>query len=642
VRRLGLVLLAAAVAIGLASATAVAHWAASGSATGSGHASTLRPPTDVAAVAGGDEVAVTWTASSTASAVAPDGYRVYRVAAGGARTVACAAATGTSCLDAGVPEGTYRYAVQAVFRSWTAEATSAPVTVEVADTVAPATSDDTASTGSAWRSEAATVTLTAVDTGGSGVAATYYTTDGSLPTTASAVYDPATRIVLSAQGTYTVRYFSVDGAGNAEAVRTASTQIRIDRTRPATTDDAVSAWTNGSRTVTLTAVDTGGSGVAATYYTTDGSAPTTASALYDPAAKIVLSAEGVHTVRYFSVDAAGNAEPVRTAAEVRIDRTAPATSDDTASIGSGWRSQPATVTLTPSDGGGSGVDRTHYTTDGSTPTTASPVYSAASKIVLSADGVHTVRYFTVDAAGNAEPVRTAATQIRIDRTAPVTTDDAVSTWTNGSRTVTLTASDGSGSGVDKTVYTTDGSVPTNSSQKYNPATKIVLSAEGTYTIRYFSIDAAGNAESVKTAANQVRIDKTAPAAALNLAFPLTTPAYTSQTWKTGSQAACGLSGNTMGFCGTASDSGGSGVAKVEVQVRRSSNSTCWTGSGATWNATCGWQTATGTAAWTQLFEASSFPVARNATEAFTVSARATDAAGNVTAPVASRGFSFSG
>src|SRR4029079_8181990 len=55
---------------------------------------------------------------------------------------------------------------------------------------------------------------------------------------------------------------------------------------------------------------------------------------------------------------------------VTPDTTAPATTDDTGTIGFAWRNAPVTVTLSPSDGG-AGVAATYYTTDGSTPTTSS-------------------------------------------------------------------------------------------------------------------------------------------------------------------------------------------------------------------------------------------------------------------------------
>jgi hypothetical protein len=96
------------------------------------------------------------------------------------------------------------------------------------------------------------------------------------------------------------------------------------------------------------------------------------------------------------------------------DSAAPATSDNTASIGSAWQSTNQTVTLTPSDTG-SGIAATYYTTDGSTPTTSS---QQGTSIILSSEGVHTIKYFSVDNLGQAEPVQTASTQIRIDKNPP--------------------------------------------------------------------------------------------------------------------------------------------------------------------------------------------------------------------------------
>ncbi len=278
------------------------------------------------------------------------------------------------------------------------------------DSTAPTTTDDSATIGNAWRTTAATVHLTPADTGGAGVAQTYYTTNGTDPTTASAT---GTSIDLTTDGVYTIKYFSVDAVGNAEPVTTAGTQIRIDTAVPVTTDNTGSFvnWTNQNATVTLTPTDAGQ--VAATYYTTNGSTPTTAS---PQGTSISLTAAGTYTVKYFSVDAAGNAEAVQTAATpIRIDKTAPTTTDNTASIGNAWKLTTQTVTLTPSDTGGSGVQTTYYTTNGSTPTTAS---AQGTSVVLSDPGTYSIKYFSADAAGNTETVKTAGTQIRIDTSVP--------------------------------------------------------------------------------------------------------------------------------------------------------------------------------------------------------------------------------
>ena len=97
------------------------------------------------------------------------------------------------------------------------------------DVSAPSTTDDTSTIGSSWKTAPVTVTLTPTDAR-SGVATTYYTTDGSVPTATS---PEGTSIVLTDDGEYTIRYFSVDNVGNVEPVRTAFATIRIDKTDPA-------------------------------------------------------------------------------------------------------------------------------------------------------------------------------------------------------------------------------------------------------------------------------------------------------------------------------------------------------------------------------------------------------------------------
>jgi hypothetical protein len=293
---------------------------------------------------------------------------------------------------------------------------SSPARQFSVDATAPSTTDDTAAIGSAWRNAAATVTLSPTDSGGAGVGATYYTIDGSTPTPSSS---QGTSILLDQDGVYTIRYFSVDAVGNAEAVKTAGTQIRIDTGVPVTSDNTASignGWKTTDQTVTLTPNDGGGSGVVATYSTTNGSTPTTASA---QGTSVVLNASGTYTIRYFSVDAAGNAEAVKTAGtQIRIDKNAPVTTDNTATVGAGPHQTAQTVTLSPTDSGGSGVAATYYTTNGSTPTTAS---AQGTSIPLTSDGTYTIKYFSVDTAGNAEAVKTAGTVITINTSGPTNT-----------------------------------------------------------------------------------------------------------------------------------------------------------------------------------------------------------------------------
>ena len=98
------------------------------------------------------------------------------------------------------------------------------------------------------------------------------------------------------------------------------------------------------------------------------------------------------------------------------------------------------------------------------------------------------------------------TQFDIDTTPPTTSDNSDGTWHNTTQTITLTCSDAL-PGCANTYYTTNGDTPTTSSSQ---GTSVVLSADGTYTLKYFSVDNAGNTESVKTVVDAVKIDKSAP------------------------------------------------------------------------------------------------------------------------------------
>ncbi|MCC6302293.1 MAG: chitobiase/beta-hexosaminidase C-terminal domain-containing protein [Gammaproteobacteria bacterium] len=140
------------------------------------------------------------------------------------------------------------------------------------------------------------------DDGGSGCATTYYTTDGSEPTTASTVYTD--RIPLNAA--LVLRFFSVDNAGNAGAVRTETYSVELapplTRASPTT-----GVFDSNTLEITLSCDDGAGTGCAATYYTLDGSQPSTASRRYTGP----ITINDTTVLKFFSVDAAGNAEGVK-------------------------------------------------------------------------------------------------------------------------------------------------------------------------------------------------------------------------------------------------------------------------------------------------------------------------------------------
>ncbi|MGQ9586961.1 MAG: OmpL47-type beta-barrel domain-containing protein [Thermoplasmata archaeon] len=252
-------------------------------------------------------------------------------------------------------------------------------------------------------------------------------------------------------------------------------------------------WFLSNVTVTLTA--TGGQGgIDYTMYRVDGGMWTTY------AGPFAISGEGVHTLEFYSVDNAGNEEPVQSA-EVKIDLRAPVTSASLSGTGSGeWWSSDVTVTLTADDGAGSGVDITVYIVDGGYEQTYS------SPFVVSGEGSHVVEFLSKDVAGRNETL--ASISFSIETVAPTTTcalDGTMGSdgWYVSSVTVTLTATDDpGGSGVAQTMYR----IGTGAWQTYTAPFSV--SAQGTYNVSYYSVDHAGNVEATKYV--EFKVDATAP------------------------------------------------------------------------------------------------------------------------------------
>ena len=410
------------------------------------------------------------------------------------------------------------------------------------------TAPNTAATApSGWSASNATVELAPFDAL-SGVKTTRYRVDGG----ASA---PGTHVALSGDGVHTVEFWSVDAAGNAETPK--SVEVKIDGTAPGISHQLgapanANGWHNADVTITYACSDAT-SGVA--------------SCGPDRAGANAVAGEGKdQDITGEAVDNAGNAAFDH--ALISLDKTAPTidAAADRAPNGAHWYDADVTVTFscgdtlsgvdhcpaprvlhegenqsvaaTVADAAGNGasaslfdidVDETAPSLSGAATTapnaagwysddvtvhwTAGDALSGLSgpapeDSVVTGEGSNLSAGAAVtDHAGNAT-TRTVD-GIKIDRTAPVTTAhvaDALETgWYAGDVDVTLTALDAL-SDVRDTYYSVDG----GDAEAYTG--KFAFGAKGVHTIRFWSVDNAGNVESHGDAGHAImlKIDGIAP------------------------------------------------------------------------------------------------------------------------------------
>ena len=300
----------------------------------------------------------------------------------------------------------------------------------------------------------------------------------------------------SGDGTKTVYAKYRDVAGNWSS--TYSNTILLDTVLPSTTASPIGGAYSTAQTVTLACSDTG-SGCGNIYYTTNGSTPTTSSSVYSSPLNITTTT----TLKFFSKDTAGNSETVQ-AQVYAVDSTPPTGFLSINSGAASTNNAAVTLTLSCTDTATS-CSRMRFSTDNVT-YSAPEAYSATKAWTLvSGDGGKTVYVKFSDAAGNWSQALSAA--ILLDTAAPSTGASPAGGTFTAFQTVTLSCSD-TGSGCNRTYYTTNGSIPTTSSPVYSSPLNIIMPT----TVNYFSTDSAGNSEAVQTQVYNVNTTPTNPPA----------------------------------------------------------------------------------------------------------------------------------
>jgi hypothetical protein len=217
----------------------------------------------------------------------------------------------------------------------------------------------------------------------------YYTTNGTAPTTSSSVYAGA---IAVGAGTTTVEAMATAN-GSQSTVVTAKYVVAQSATAAPIFSPAAGTYATAP-SVTLTDSTAG----AVIYFTTNGTAPTTSSFVYTGA--IVLGT-GTTTIHAMAV-ASGSSQSATVSATYVV--SAAVTASPIFSPGGGSYSTAQNVTIADSTSGAV----IYYTTNGTTPTTSSTVYSTPITVAAS----ETIKAIAVAPGAGASAAATAVYTIQ--------------------------------------------------------------------------------------------------------------------------------------------------------------------------------------------------------------------------------------
>lgn len=268
-----------------------------------------------------------------------------------------------------------------------------------------------------------------------------------------------------------------------------SDEVRVDTGLPVNSTSVPTGWQQGPVNVNLIVSDA--TSPVHGEWRLDPSDPYTATNT------AVVSGTGTHTLFTSAVDSAGNRHD--RSQLVRVDDTAP--TNDTV-VNPGWYTNKAVIPLLGSDAH-SGVERIVYQLDGGTPV---PVFVNGTSIEVTGNGIHALRVYVIDQAGNQSGYTDYVVQV--DATGPVDNTTVPSGWvtTGSSVDVHITGTDTAGSGVTQIDWELDGG-GVQTVMGAGPV-DITVSGEGTHILRTRFEDGDGHSSGWKV--QSIRIDTVLP------------------------------------------------------------------------------------------------------------------------------------
>jgi len=265
----------------------------------------------------------------------------------------------------------------------------------------------------------------------------HYTTDGSTPTASSPVYSGP----IAVSSSETLEAIAVESGYTDSPVAVATYTIQIPQVATPTFSPASGTYT-APQSITLSDTTSG----AVIHYTTNGSTPTAASPVYSGPIAVSTS----ETLEAIAIETGYTDSSVAVATyTIQIPQVA----TPTFSPASGTYTAPQSITLSDATSGAV----IHYTTNGSTPTASSPVYSGPIAVPTS----ETLEAIAIESGYTDSPVAVATYTIQIPQVATPTFSPASGTYT-APQSVTLSdATPGA-----TIFYTTDNSTPTTQSMVF--------------------------------------------------------------------------------------------------------------------------------------------------------------------------------